>query len=134
MPDYRSMFDQTYIGAWDLDGKDITVVIARFEAGKVKNKEAETRKIILFFEDSKTGKGMVVNKTNARTIAGMYGKDVSKWIGRAITLYATTTQVGRDTVDCIRVRPEVPTNGARNGRRGAASPASTPDSEAPDAA
>lgn len=116
MQDYRSMYDQQYIGAWDLGDGDITVTIAKFEAGKVKNKDGESRKIILFFEGSKTSKGMVVNKTNARTIAGLYGKDVSKWVGRRITLFATTTQVGRDTVDCIRVRSELPPDAPRNGK------------------
>lgn len=127
MTDYRSMLSP-FIGAWDLDGKDVTVTIERFQAAKVKNKDGESPKILLFFKDSKTGKGMVVNKTNALTIAAMYGKDVSQWVGKRITLWPTTTKFGNAIKECIRVRPTIPGESRRD-----ASPASTTDSEAPDA-
>ena len=41
-------------------------------------------------------------------VAAMYGSDTTKWVGQRITIYPTTTQVGRDTVDCIRVRAMIP--------------------------
>ncbi len=36
------------------------------------------------------------------------GTLADKWLGKKITLYASTTEVGGETVECIRVRNKVP--------------------------
>lgn len=110
--DYRAMFEGKYLGAWNLvdaDGKkrDVTVTIASVEAQRIVGEGGKTnKKPVLKF----VGKDlpMVVGKTVAKTIAAMYGNDTAAWIGKKITLYATTTEVGGETKDCIRVRPMVP--------------------------
>lgn len=108
---YAKMFDSEYIGAWDLTDdndrpKDVTVTIDRVEKRTLKGRKGEESKPILWFRGAK--KAMVCNKTNARTIAGMHGNDVSDWSGKRITLYATTTQTNDGEVACIRVRPTAP--------------------------
>jgi hypothetical protein len=104
--DYRTMYDRDYLGAWDLP-RDVTVTIAKVEGRKLRNGSSKANsKPVLFFKGKE--KGMACNKTNGKTIAAMYGTDVDKWIGKRITLYATTTTFGSDTVECIRVRPGVP--------------------------
>ena len=105
--DYRSMFDSKYVGAWDLPGgRDVVLVIDRVEAATLTNARGTNKKPVVFFK--KTEKGLVLNKTNGKAIAGMYGPHTSKWKGKPIALHATTTTVGGDVVDCIRVRPTVP--------------------------
>ena len=106
--DWRSMFDRDYIGAWDLPrGQDIPVTIARVEAGTlVAPGGRKSKKPVVYFEGKE--KGFALNKTNAKAIAGMYGNDTAKWLGRRIAIYSTTTSFGGDTVDCIRVRPTPP--------------------------
>lgn len=106
--DYRTMLDKEHLGAWDLPG-DVTVTIARVEAGVVGRDAKRQRKPILFFAESKTGKGMVANVTNCRTIASLYTNDTRQWVGKPITLYPAKTSMGSEQVDCIRVRPVVPT-------------------------
>lgn len=107
MTDYRSMFDNEYIGAWDLEGREATVTIADVSKVRLKSPSGkEDTKIRLSFEGKE--KGMVVNKTNARTIAGLYGTKVEQWKGKRITLFATTTQAFGAVHDCIRVRPVAP--------------------------
>ena len=108
MPDYRSLYDREYIGAWDLP-HDVTVTIERVEARKLQNKTKTNTKPVIFFAGRE--KGFACNKTNGKTIAAMYGNDVEKWVGKRVTLYATTTTFGSDTVECIRVRPMVPKDG-----------------------
>lgn len=104
------MFDRDYLGAWDLP-HDVTVTIAKVEGRKLKNGSSKANsKPVLFFQGKE--KGMACNKTNGKTIAAMYGPDVEKWIGKRITIYATTTTFGADTVECIRVRPMVPSGPA----------------------
>lgn len=120
MPDFRSFFDQPYVGAWDLNGKDVTVTISKVAGGEVMGDGGrKSRKLILYFEGK--DKPMVCNKTNGKTIAALYGNDASDWIGKSITLYPTTTTMGSETKDCIRVRPRVPSKPSR----GATSPVAT---------
>lgn len=116
--DYRSMFDRDYIGAWDLMGRDVTVTIAKVAPGVLTGKgNRKDKKPIVHFEGRE--KGLALNKTNAKTIAGMYGNDTTKWVGKRITLYPTTTSFGSETgLDCIRIRSGVPTQQRDGGKRG----------------
>jgi hypothetical protein len=106
MPDYRSMFDRAYLGAWDLGGKDVTVRIAKVQGETLNNGKTKNKKPVAYFD--KSTKGLALNKTNSKAIAAMYGNNTDAWIGKLITLYPTQAQMGGDTVDAIRVRPQVP--------------------------
>lgn len=106
MPDYRSMFDRKYVGAWDLEGKEVTVRIVRVTAEILKNKSGENKKPVVYFEG--TDKGFALNKTNSATIAAMYGNRTEDWIGKLITLYSAPVSFGNTTTDAIRVRPGIP--------------------------
>lgn len=135
MSDIRAMFDDKYIKAWDLNGKDVTLVIKGVKAEVLKNGKNEARKPIIYFERAK--KGFACNKTNQKVISRFYGHDTREWIGKAITLYPTTTTFGHEEVDCIRVRNVMP----RPGPKQAATANPTPedvgegvsDSHGPDA-
>jgi len=106
MPDYRSMYDGKYVGSWDLPG-DVVVTISKVEAVEVVSAgDKHNKRPVLTFAG--TEKGLVCNKTNGKTIAAMYGTDTTKWLGKKITLYPTTTSAFGATVDCIRVRPVKP--------------------------
>lgn len=114
--DVRAMFDKEFLYAYDLQGKDVTVEIASVKQGKLTGTGGKSnKKPVLYFKGKEKGLGL--NITNARIIAGMYGSfDGDKWLGKAITLYPTTTTFGSATVECIRIRPNIPGNGkARNG-------------------
>lgn len=108
MPDVRMLFDKEFLYSFDLQGRDVTVVIDRVKAGVLTGVGGKkNKKPILYFRGKEKGLGL--NITNARTIAGMYGGfESEKWIGKSITLYPSTTTFGDKTVDCIRIRPEVP--------------------------
>jgi hypothetical protein len=109
MPDYRTMFDDKWLKAWDLDGREFTVTIAKVEGGEVFDPKTnkKTKKPVLWFKGAR--KPLAINKTIGAVIAGMYGAQVQHWPGKQVTLFPTTTTFGKDTVDCIRVRPGVPT-------------------------
>lgn len=120
--DYRTMFDSEYLGAWDLP-RDVTVTIATVKAGQLVGEKGRTAKKPIITFAGKT-KAFAANKTNCKTIAAMYGTDTREWIGKRITLYATTTEFGGKQMDCIRVRPQVPSAAKRptNGTTAAAAP------------
>lgn len=114
-----ALFPSKFLSSADLNGKDLSLTIDSWEVDSVGTDE-EQRPILHFRE---ADKGMVLNRTNADIISGMYGSEVDSWVGKQITLYPTTTRFGKKTVPCIRVR-EVKSS---LGTPGPAAPAMTPD-------
>lgn len=104
---YTLLFPRNYIAAPDLQGKDHTVVIAAVNREDLRCHGGKTEKKVVVQMQGKEKK-WVLNRTNADTIAGLYGTEVNDWIGKAVTLYPTTDRFGPKTVDCIRVRDGVP--------------------------
>lgn len=105
--DYRSMYGGKYVGAWDLEGKgEVTLTIAKVAGEELANRGGKDKRPVVTFVE--TPKLLVLNKGNGACIASMYGKKVTAWVGKRITIYATTTQFGDKTVDAIRVRPVAP--------------------------
>jgi hypothetical protein len=109
--DYRSLFDRDFIAAFDLGGKDVTITITKVEGRKLKSERGEQLKPVIYFEGS--DKAFVGNKTNGKIIAAMYGNHTEDWVGKRITIYGTTTSVGGEVKDCIRVRPGIPAAGKK---------------------
>lgn len=103
MADYRLMFPNDYLGAHEFMGKDVTKKIksVAMEDLRVQGGKKERRPVVTF-SDAK--KKLVLNKTNAKTVAKLYGPDTKGWIGQPIVMYPTTCMLGRETVDCIRIR------------------------------
>ena len=50
----------------------------------------EDTKPVLYFEEKE--KGLVLNKTNANTIAAAYGEETDDWVGAEIVLYETMVE------------------------------------------
>lgn len=110
MPHWKSMMDRDFIFAFDLNGKDVTVTIAKVEAGNLVGEGGrKSKKPVVYFEGKE--KGLALNVTNSKTIAALYTDYTEKWVGKQITLFPTTTTWGGKTVECIRVRPNAPRNG-----------------------
>lgn len=111
MTDYRLLYDSDYLYAFHLQGRDVTVEIEAVKGGELVGEGGrKAKKPIVKFKGK--DKPLALNKTNGKIIAGMYGSDTTKWTGKSITLYPTTTNFGGETKDCIRVRPKVPTGPA----------------------
>lgn len=110
--DYRAFFNTEVFRVWNLRGKERTFRIVRVRRIDSTYRNEARKQPLLDLADSR---GRVIplplalNKTNAKTIAGLYGTKTSAWVGKTITLFPTTTQVGEDpNVECIRVRPVIP--------------------------
>ncbi len=107
------MYDSNWIYAFDLKGRDVTVTIKEVRAAKVRggvgSDKKEQRKPVLFFKEAKDQRGLVLCKTNGKTIAAMYGNDTDSWVGKRVTLFPTVTDAfGQSNVECIRIRPKAP--------------------------
>ena len=113
--DYRSLYDKDYIGALDLQDRDVTVTITRVIGGSLTSVGGrKARKPVIYMKG--TEKGFAVNATNGKTIATMYGTFVEEWLGKRITLYKSMTRSpqGEGDVECIRVRPQIPAAKAKD--------------------
>jgi hypothetical protein len=49
-------------------------------------------------------KGLVLNKTNANTIAAIFGEETDNWFGHPLEVYPSETDYQGKRVACIRVR------------------------------
>lgn len=101
------MHPSDYLAAVELKGRDVTVTVAKveFEDLQLAGGKKERKPVISFVGKKKK---FVCNKTNADSIAQMYGTKADEWVGKRITLYPTKTTVGKKMEPCIRVRESVP--------------------------
>ena len=73
-------FPSTYLKAADLQSRAISVLMDRVEMREV----GDELKPVLYFIGKE--KGLVLNKTNATTISGMYGYDTDSWHNKKICI------------------------------------------------
>jgi hypothetical protein len=112
-PEHHHIFElfdpSKYLQAFELDGKDLTLTIRRITGETIEGEQnRKARKPVLYFAEWKDGRGLVLNKTNAKTLIALYGPDYRQWIGKRMTLFPTTTKMAGEEVDAIRVRKRVP--------------------------
>lgn len=103
---WKRLMNPDYIGAyWLPEGEDATVtidyVVREIITGTGGKKEECT------VAHLKGVKPFILNATNSKTIAKLYGPYIEDWAGKRITLYASTTKMAGDTVECLRIRPQV---------------------------
>ena len=106
---WKNLMERPYIGAYSLaPGEERVLTIKEVKKEKVVTSggKSEICPVAYFAENSLP---MVLNATNCKTIAKLYGSDnVYDWANKKIQLFATSTQFGRDTVPCLRIRPFAP--------------------------
>jgi hypothetical protein len=101
MANINEAFPSKYLKPADIGDGQPTVVIKTVEFEAV-GQDKEIRPVVYFVGKDK---GMVLNKTNATTIATLTGSDeTEEWPDFRIRLYSTTTQFQGKTVDTIRVK------------------------------
>lgn len=87
-------------------GKTLTIKSVA-DPGTVKSADKKViDRPILYFEE--TDKGLILNKTNARTIGLRHGNEMNEWTGKTVTLFGTVCDAfGEKNVPCVRVRVPV---------------------------
>jgi hypothetical protein len=100
--DYEVAFPGRFIHAADFLGKQVTLTIADVKLEKMPNeKKNGGQKWIVSFE--KTEKEWALNRTNAEALVCMWGRDISKWVGKRVTLFPREVESFGETVPAIRV-------------------------------
>ena len=119
---FQKFFPSKYLNAVDLEGQgDVNIAIRSLAEESVQGSDGTTdNKPVLRFEG--TEKGLILNRTNAETIARLYGNDIENWTGKRIVLYVEHgVQAFGKVWDVVRVRGSVPNESAGT----AASPSSS---------
>lgn len=105
---WKKLINPDYLGAYSLDGLgelNVTIdkVVREMVTGAGGKKEECT------VAHLKNQKPFIINRTNGKTITKVLKSPyVEEWFGKSITLYATTTKVAGEEVECLRVRPVAP--------------------------
>jgi hypothetical protein len=104
----NSAFPSKYLKAADVE-TNVLVTISRVDIETVGQFDDETKPIVYFNEFDR---GLVLNKTNSRTIASLYGSETNGWVGRKILLYSTMVDFQGKQVEAIRVKRPAQTAGS----------------------
>ena len=117
------LYPSRFLRCADLDGKPMRVTIA----GIAREDVGGEQKVVMSFTDGT--KQLILNKTNARSIAHILGDETRGWNGRDIMLVPAQVDFRGDIVDAIRVKPA----SARKmlARKASATPADVDDDEPP---
>ena len=94
------IYGSRFLKAVDLNGKTVNRTIETCLVEEIGGEE----KAVLKFKG--TDKSFVLNKTNATTLAEIYGPETSEWEGKTIKLVPSTTSYQGKMVKCIRISPE----------------------------
>ena len=88
-----SSYDDLYVGrflkAGNLKGRQVTLKIAAVWTEELTGERGASRKAIVSFE--KTDMQHVMPKINGTCLKAMFGGDVTQWIGKRVTFWATDT-------------------------------------------
>lgn len=112
---WKKFYNNTYLGTWSLpDGKDIILTITKVVREDVVGQGGRKEQLpVLYFKEA--DKGLVLNKTNGKTIEKLYSPFVENWTGKRIQLFAKNDiKIGNgrnaETTDGLRIRPMIPAN------------------------
>ena len=93
-----------------------------------KDGKAEKKLVAWFTNDER---GLVLNKTNNRTIRGAFGDDTANWVGKIIILFPTMAEFRGKMGPAMRVRIPPPKQAAGNGQGQAAAAKAPPEPPPP---
>lgn len=107
---WKRLVNPDYLGVYSLDnGKDMTLTISKVVREYVKNERGQEECTVAYFKENQ--KPMILNRTNSKAIQKLYGTPyIEQWTGKKITVYAATTKLKGDDVECLRIRPQKPEN------------------------
>lgn len=112
---WDAWFDHNYLRWFDLNGHPALVKITKAETQELTMRGGIKKKAPVATIEQVQGKidepkPIVLNRTNARSIAAIHGTKPTDCLGKEVVLYPTTTEMyDKDlkkmvTVGCIRIR------------------------------
>lgn len=105
---WKKLTNPDYLGAYALEqGEERTLTIKTVRQEPVQGSDGKKEEcIVVRFAERE--KPMIMNKTNLKTIAKLYGSYIEDWTGKRITVYIEKVKAFGDLVEALRIRPKVP--------------------------
>ena len=105
----RDALPGRYLTGDDLDD-EVVVIIDRvvLEPFRDPRTRVETRKPVMYFQRAK--RGLIINRTNWRAIADLYGDESDDWTGKRITLVSMMVDAYGKQTRAVRVKPARPSD------------------------
>ena len=106
---WKKLINPDYLGAYSLDpGKDMILTIRSVKKEMITGTGGKQEECTVCHW-AENQKPMILNVTNCKTISKMLKTPyIENWTGHRVQIYATTTRMGGETVECLRIRPEAP--------------------------
>lgn len=97
-----------YIGAYMLEqGQDMVITFESVKREMVTGSGGKKEECTV--AHLRGQKPFIVNRTNGKMITKVLGTPyIEDWVGKSVTVYATTTSVAGEKTECLRVRPTLP--------------------------
>ena len=109
-----STFDQSrFLRAEDVPQEKTVRIKSVTEEAIGAGAEREKKLVVRF---TNTDKGLVLNRTNNRTIRAAYGDDTAGWAGKLVTVFLTQSDFKGRLVPALRVRIPPPKQASGNGQ------------------
>lgn len=108
---WKRLVNPDYLGVYSLDnGKDMTLTIDKVVREVVTSTGGKKEECTVAHFKEKV-KPMILNRTNSKMIQRIYATPyIEKWNGKRITVYAATTKLAGEEVECLRIRQMKPEN------------------------
>lgn len=95
------------LGAHNLnESEELIATIKSVAKQEIKNQQGE--RVIVPVARFTNGQSMVLNITNAETIASLYGEHHDNWVGHEIQIYATSVSAFGEIKAGLRIRRIIP--------------------------
>jgi hypothetical protein len=103
MSDFEDLYGGRFLSSQDVKAPT-NVTSDRIEQESFTRPGEPTRtKAVLYFRGGK--KGMVINKTNANVLAAAFGKNLSDWADKRMTIKSEPTNFGGKPTQGLRLYP-----------------------------
>lgn len=107
---WKKLHNPNYLGAYELmPGQELTLTIAKVQEELVIGADGKKENCSVMHFCEKGVKPMILNVTNSKTIAKLYGTPyVEDWAGKKITIYSAEVKAFGELVEALRIRPYLP--------------------------
>ena len=103
---WKRLINPDYIGAYALEpNEDLTVTLDYVQREQITGTDGKKEDATV--AHLKGHKPLILNVTNSKSIAKLYGPYIEEWSNKQITLYASMTKAFGEMVECLRIRPTV---------------------------
>lgn len=112
MVNINQVFQSDYLKADDFGGIEGRPVLATINHATLETMNDNTQKICLHFREY--DKGMLLNKTNATTVAAYAGPDTDDWGGKQVVIYVAMVEYQGKSTEGLRLRQPKPQPNAKS--------------------